>query len=734
MKKELIFDVKINDGGADATVKSVSGEVKTLGKEAKETAKDTLKLSDALTQAKDALYELARQSKTDTKEFQDLKDEASRLENVMKSVDATISATATSGKGLSAALEVGSAVTAGYGAVQGGMALMGVESEKLMEMMTKLQGAQAILNSLEQAKILLDGQSIVMTKLKSVATAVWAKVTTTATAVTNGATIATRALNAAMLAMPILLIVAGIVALISWLIKLSNENESVAESNEAITKSYERMTEAMETSSRIAKREHDNKMALMKSEGAGREELFALELEGMERLEIERKKSIKLEQETIGERQKLYRRALENGNDEEAIKIKEQIQASRDKYKQLKELDGQYFVDKKVAENNYNAESAKLEAEAQKKIEDKQKEANSRWKANQEKKAQEEEKARLLKIERERLMQDLINENIVNADDRQRAIMMTKFAREQEDLKAKFVNDTALLKQLTDKQNAELSAYEKQLKDEKSEKEKERIAKEQEQANIDAKAYLESKLINEREDLEAMAELRAEMALLEYEQALQNKELTDGELLRLDAEYKQKLADLDAEDEERKKALREKNIQATIEGYNALVSSLGSLSDAMYQSQLNNVEKGSAQELEIRKKQFETNKKLQIAQAIMQGYQAVMAAYSSGSAIPIVGAVMGPVYAGLAGIASLVQINNIRKQKFDGGGGSISAPPSVSMPTVPPNPYMNDGQSTDGLEGSGAPKETPSIKVNIVDSEIKAKMDNSEKVNVLSNL
>ena len=67
-------------------------------------------------------------------------------------------------------------------------------------------------------------------------------------------------------------------------------------------------------------------------------------------------------------------------------------------------------------------------------------------KLTKKKKAQEEEKARLLKIERERLMQGpLINENIVNADDRQRAIMMTKFAREQEDLKAKFGNDTVLI-------------------------------------------------------------------------------------------------------------------------------------------------------------------------------------------------------------------------------------------------------------------------------------------------
>ena len=77
-----------------------------------------------------------------------------------------------------------------------------------------------------------------------------------------------------------------------------------------------------------------------------------------------------------------------------------------------------------------------------------------------------------------------------------------------------------------------------------------------------------------------------------------------------------------------------------------------------------------------------------------------MAAYSSGSAIPIVGAVMGPLYAGLAGVASLIQINNIKKAKFD-GGGSVSAPPFISMPTVPPNPYTNDGKSTDGLEGSG---------------------------------
>ena len=53
----------------------------------------------------------------------------------MKSVDATISATATSGKGLSAR-----SWFAVNGWIAFGMALMGVESEEVMEMMVKLQG------------------------------------------------------------------------------------------------------------------------------------------------------------------------------------------------------------------------------------------------------------------------------------------------------------------------------------------------------------------------------------------------------------------------------------------------------------------------------------------------------------------------------------------------------------------------------------------------------------------
>lgn len=98
--------------------------------------------------------------------------------------------------------------------------------------------------------------------------------------------------------------------------------------------------------------------------------------------------------------------------------------------------------------------------------------------------------------------------------------------------------------------------------------------------------------------------------------------------------------------------------------------------------------KGADAEEKIARRQFEINKKLQIAQAIIQGTQATLAAYSSGFAIPVVGPVTGPLFAALAAAASLVQINKIKNSTFGGNGSNLSlssssASTSVSTPTSP---------------------------------------------------
>jgi len=77
------------------------------------------------------------------------------------------------------------------------------------------------------------------------------------------------------------------------------------------------------------------------------------------------------------------------------------------------------------------------------------------------------------------------------------------------------------------------------------------------------------------------------------------------------------------------------------------------------------------------KRQFEINKGLQIAQALIETYKGVTSAFASAAANPAT--VLFPGYpaiqAGLALAAGLAQVNKIRQTKFNssGGGGSVSA-------------------------------------------------------------
>jgi hypothetical protein len=73
-----------------------------------------------------------------------------------------------------------------------------------------------------------------------------------------------------------------------------------------------------------------------------------------------------------------------------------------------------------------------------------------------------------------------------------------------------------------------------------------------------------------------------------------------------------------------------------------------------------------------------------------------MAAYSSGSAIPIIGAVAGPAFAILAGISAAANIAKIASAKFN--PGTTSAPSSVgatggAAPAIPAPPIISTQQN-----------------------------------------
>lgn len=83
------------------------------------------------------------------------------------------------------------------------------------------------------------------------------------------------------------------------------------------------------------------------------------------------------------------------------------------------------------------------------------------------------------------------------------------------------------------------------------------------------------------------------------------------------------------------------------------------------------------------KKAFIQEKGVRIAQAVAQTASAVLAAYSSGVATPIIGPATGAIYAGIAAAFGAAQIALIASQKFpeSGGGGGSSSPQAPSPPT-----------------------------------------------------
>jgi hypothetical protein len=82
-----------------------------------------------------------------------------------------------------------------------------------------------------------------------------------------------------------------------------------------------------------------------------------------------------------------------------------------------------------------------------------------------------------------------------------------------------------------------------------------------------------------------------------------------------------------------------------------------------------------AKELAEKKKAFESDKKLKIAQAIISGIQGAVSAFTGAFQLgPIAGPIVGGILAGLVAATTAVQVSAISKTKFDGGAPEITAP------------------------------------------------------------
>ena len=89
-----------------------------------------------------------------------------------------------------------------------------------------------------------------------------------------------------------------------------------------------------------------------------------------------------------------------------------------------------------------------------------------------------------------------------------------------------------------------------------------------------------------------------------------------------------------------------------------------------------------AKELEAKKKAFESDKKLKIAQAIIAGATGALSAFTGAMQLgPIAGPIVGGILAALVVATTAIQVGTINKTKFDGGGAEAVTPINTSVDT-----------------------------------------------------
>lgn len=202
--------------------------------------------------------------------------------------------------------------------------------------------------------------------------------------------------------------------------------------------------------------------------------------------------------------------------------------------------------------------------------------------------------------------------------------------------------------------------------------------------------------------------LEAQLAYLEAQkqQELANTELTESERLLIKQDYA-----------ERERILKVNSINTEVQIAEAGINAVKGLSDLYFAGQLAKAKGNAAQELAIKKKQFNVDKGINIAKATIDGIRSVQAGLTM--APPV-----GYVLAAINGALAIANIAKIASQKFDGGGGgsaaaSIPSPASIEAPAINAPENSSTLLNPDGSVQQNNNNAPPTVKAIVVETDIR---------------
>lgn len=707
-------------------------------------------LTTALGELEDRLYQLAIEGKQDTEEFKALVQEAGRFRNAIIETDRVVDLF-----GESTGLErVGSAL----GEV--GSELLSLD---FVGAAKRAEGLQQAINQISPEEITRQMESL--NKTFAILGKVGGQTITGLVKNIGGIAKAFASFGKALLLNPIFLIAAAFIAiaavigaLLSKLGLLKPILDAIGDVFEVIGDAIDAVIQgikdfldwigltdyaAQDSAKKQTKAAEDKADAYERN---GKRIMSALD-EQIKIAQIEGKRTVELEiekQRVIKETARLRLEALKAKYEEN--KLTKEMDAE-----ELKDLHEKIDAQKELmqgATREVKYIRAQDKADQKKEAEDNAKEAEKNGKEAREKAKQ----YRADRLAAERQARDLVLANMEEGTDKEQAVLDEKYKRLIEDTKRNekliAVEKTAIVEQL------ELERAKEQDKLDKAadlrEEEKLIKAREDYQDLIDLKAAADKKAFDmnaEARELSIMLNkegLAQELALLDLkmEVELANTEQTEAgkELIR--EKYRLEKLAKEAEAAEKEKELRKAVQDAEFEVANQGLNAISGLADLAFEIKKKNLKEGSAAEEAAAKKNFEINKRVQIAAATIAGIQGVINALTAPSVVPEpFGSILKAANAVAIGISTATNIAKIRATSFSGGGGGAvsAATPSTSssVPTSAPSPGLFGGESKSNkvsgpkAEDGKREKIEVTVKAVVAADEVTAKQMESQ--NILKN-
>ena len=679
-------------------------------------------LKQELRSIENELNKMAAAGQTGTAAFNKLQQRAGEVKDQIGDTKNAIKALSSDTFKLDAFAQGAQGIAGGFAAAQGAMALFGSENKAVEEAIKKTQGAMALLQGVTAITNILQKDSAFSLAFLGKAQKANAAATEVGTKATKGFSKALMATGIGALVVGLGLLIAnfedvkkvvmnllkpfdGIIAkvrdflhTISFGLIDDAATAKTKDNAEQTVEAFNKTKDAMKEAEKVIER----RIELAKAEGKNTKEIYNLE----KQLADLRLQNLKAEQTALQTKVKAG-----NATEDEKKRIKELTTEIADANNKRLILDANY---KKAVDDANKKAREKREAD-EKKAKEKKEKDEADLKKKQEQDAKDLEDRRKKEFEDSIKANDAYYAHLIataQLNDQETETLEIQKLEKQIEIEKKFGNDTTALAD-------EVALKKKGIKDKEIEAKKELTDKEL-QMDIDAQKTsltlaLESETlkINKKKELAKQAYLDGIISEKEYQEAINKLEVSAAakraEIFKFAMEQTQKAFSAVA-------AFRENQMNQELQ-----------------------MAKGNEKEQEaIRKRYFEQNKKVQIAEAIIQTIAGVQGVFTSTSKSPITAAFpAAPYIAAASALASgLANVQKIRQTQFQGSaspsssgsnGPAINAQPSSMAGNTP-----TIGSTQLQLDAQGNLQQ--SVKTYVLETDISDKQKRSQRLRQTSTL